>query len=175
MIDISRAKALKGWMTECELQWLAEQAAKCYYLIIEVGSYQGRSTVAMAANTDANVWAIDRWNGPATPQSTTNVDDSDYNIFLSNTEDLCITPIRKTSLEAAKDVPWRAEMIFIDGSHDYESVKADILAWRQHVGPDGLLCGHDYGIWPGVKQAVDELFPGVSVVGSIWYTRINND
>lgn len=172
MVDIEKAKKIRGWMFDNELQWLAEQAAKCSYLIIEIGSYQGRSTVALAANTVACVWAVDRWDGPATPQSATNVGGSDYEKFLANTAGLTVVPIRKTSLDAAKEVPWKADMIFIDGSHDYESVRADILAWKPALVPNGLLCGHDYGAWPGVKQAVDECFPAITLVGSIWSVRV---
>jgi hypothetical protein len=53
-----------------------------------------------------------------------------------------------------------ADVVFIDGSHDYQSVKRDIALWRTRVRPaGGRLCGHDYDDnWPGVKQAVDEAF-----------------
>jgi predicted O-methyltransferase YrrM len=73
-----------------------------------------------------------------------------------------------TSLEAAaKLVGLEFDMIFIDGAHDYENVKADILAWRP-LSEGGLLCGHDYGTcWDGV---VKELIPHPKVgAGSIWY------
>jgi predicted O-methyltransferase YrrM len=52
------------------------------------------------------------------------------------------------------------DCIFIDGSHDYESVKRDICMWSRLVKKGGILCGHDYNISHfGVKDAVDELFP----------------
>jgi len=50
------------------------------------------------------------------------------------------------------------DVVYIDAAHDYESVKADILAWRPKLKPGGILSGHDYGPHaPGVIQAVDEL------------------
>jgi hypothetical protein len=48
------------------------------------------------------------------------------------------------------------DFIFIDASHEYEGVKADILAWKPKIKPGGMLSGHDID-FPSVKQAVDEL------------------
>ena len=59
------------------------------------------------------------------------------------------------------------DFCFIDASHEYEDVKADIAAWLPKVKPGGILAGHDfYGVdhpgygkgWVGVFQAVDEAF-----------------
>jgi cephalosporin hydroxylase len=51
--------------------------------------------------------------------------------------------------------------VFIDASHAYEDVIADIRLWAPKIRSGGLLCGHDYGMeayypqW-GVTRAVDE-------------------
>jgi hypothetical protein len=79
-----------------------------------------------------------------------------------------IHAVRDTSLAAAAGFNQRADMIFLDASHAYEDVAADIEAWRSKVRPGGTLCGHDYGTWPGVKQAVDERFTSINLTGSIW-------
>ncbi len=50
------------------------------------------------------------------------------------------------------------DFCFIDGAHDYDSVKADILAWLPKVKPGGYLFLHDYGLFDGVTKAVDEMF-----------------
>jgi hypothetical protein len=65
----------------------------------------------------------------------------------------------------------RFDAIYIDTSHDYETVARQI---RQTVGlltDDGLLCGDDYsdqGTW-GVKRAIREFAPGHAVFSNwIW-------
>lgn len=66
------------------------------------------------------------------------------------------------------------DLVFIDADHSYESVFADIVAWRPKVRVGGILCGHDYGgKFDGVKKAVDLLCPN-AVIGpqQVWATVI---
>lgn len=65
------------------------------------------------------------------------------------------------------------DFVFIDAQHDYDSVRRDILFWKQKVKPGGLLSGHDYdNNFPGVRHAVDEAFPdrfiGTNAVWGVW-------
>jgi hypothetical protein len=53
---------IPGWMSEIDLQWLGEQA-KHHDLIVEIGSYQGRSTRALGDNARGVVYAVDDWKG----------------------------------------------------------------------------------------------------------------
>ena len=50
-------------------------------------------------------------------------------------------------------------LCFIDGSHEYEDVKADLLAWLPKIKKGGILAGHDYvsDNNTGVCEAVDEV------------------
>lgn len=84
--------------------------------------------------------------------------------------------IKKSSIEAAKDCSDKSlDFVYIDASHDYENVKADIAAWTPKAAK--LICGHDYngrldkkGVW-GVKRAVDEAFGEENVIvrrGLVW-------
>lgn len=79
----------------------------------------------------------------------------------------------KDSLDAAQSIPDEfLDFVFIDASHDYVSVKSDILAWGSKVRQGGIICGHDYGKkYVGVKRAVDELFHKVTIMGTVWGVR----
>lgn len=52
------------------------------------------------------------------------------------------------------------DFVFIDGAHDYESVKQDISDWVPKIRKGGIVSGHDYYESKsgklGVKRAVDE-------------------
>ena len=63
---------------------------------------------------------------------------------------------RKTSIEAAQSfADGFFDLIFIDGDHTYDAVKADLAAWWPKLKIGGIFCGDDY-VWPDVKRAVDE-------------------
>ena len=172
--DIARALQIDGWMDEFELDWLARQA-KTKSLIVEVGSYKGRSTRALADNADGVVYAFDDWHGPRErlyvngeeiyPDFSTlftefqlNLADhlTDYKVKIiqGNHGDTSVIPpeFLRGHLEE------RPDMVFIDGSHDYDQVKRDLLIWRARLRPGGLMCGHDSS-WTDVFRAVNEIYP----------------
>jgi predicted O-methyltransferase YrrM len=175
MIDISHALTVEGWMSPAELTFLAEEAAKVPQggAIVEVGSFKGRSSCALAANTQAAIYCVDCWRdlGPegwfVGPWAT--VDDHRANTSqLQNIVRIHLSSIFAAQYFAAEGT--RFDLIFIDGSHNEHNVRQDITIWRPLLKEGGVLAGHDYGNadWPDVTKVVDELFPGVQVVDSIW-------
>lgn len=70
-----------------------------------------------------------------------------------------VTPIRAFSVDAAAkwDGP-EIGLLFIDGSHTYEDVKADYQAWLPHLAPGAVVALDDYGTKPnpGVTRFVQE-------------------
>src|SRR5271169_1206558 len=151
-IDIYRALTITGWMAECELTWLAGQA-RTKSRILEVGSWKGRSTRAMADNQPAGgvLYAVDTWKGQLTQEVhtkelATHEEGWLLKEFKRNMSGLSsVIPVQLTSMEAADKFRGESfDMIFIDGSHDYVDIKADILAWLPMLSPGGVFCGHDY-------------------------------
>ena len=73
-------------------------------------------------------------------------------------EDYDATFIRKTSMEAAKDVPDNSlDFVYIDGNHEFDYVMQDLIEWGKKVKPGGIISGHDYYRFrrAGVVDAVD--------------------
>jgi hypothetical protein len=188
-IDISRAEPIQGWMSVKELQWLAATAQACQ-VIVEVGSWKGRSTKALATHVSGLVYAVDHWRGSANDRGETRNEvakrgsNAVFADFLSNlsreVESRKVIPIQAESSEAVQMLQSAldgegAGLVFLDGDHAYESVKRDIKNYRQFVRKGGVFAGHDYSsTWPGVIKAVDEDVPGREVVRgeTIWYYRV---
>lgn len=65
------------------------------------------------------------------------------------------------------------DFVFIDGSHDYNSIKEDINTWMPKVKSGGFLAGHDYAIqYFGIMKAVMESFDKWEVFkGKKWGLR----
>lgn len=167
-MKIGRALKIEGWMKSEELRWLAQQASKCKR-IIEIGCYRGRTTRALLDNSTAHIWCIDSWDFRAKGMKK-----DDKRAFMRNIVADRVTTMQMLSSEAAKLLKGQTfDMIFIDGNHEYEYIRADILAYRSLVR--GLLCGHDYHrkSWPGVFKAVNELIPNRQQgPGAIWHCQI---
>ena len=62
------------------------------------------------------------------------------------------------------------DFIFIDASHMYRSVIADIVCWVPKVKIGGLISGHDYmSTKYDVREAVNKIFPRANIRGEIWW------
>lgn len=150
--------------------------------IIEVGSWKGASAINMAQickknNLQTQIFCVDTWLGAL--EFWTNLADTEernlyikngypqvYYQFLSNvihtdTQDL-ITPLPLPSNIAHKVLNFhniKADLIYIDASHEYEDVLVDIRNYRQLLNASGIIFGDDFtNSWPGVERAVRESF-----------------
>lgn len=161
------ATEIPGWMSHEELDWLAEQA-RTAHKIVEIGSWQGRSTKALASATEGTVWAVDDLTGEAkSPLAPAELERR----FTENlhVELLCgkVAPIRQSSLAAAEIfLLGSVDMVFIDGDHEAPAPADDLAAWLPKLKAGGLMCGHDR-FHEGVAAALKHLLwrPGP---GSIW-------
>lgn len=84
-----------------------------------------------------------------------------FEIFCNNIKRFELTevinPIKMRSEFAFNTWSIPLKFVFVDGCHEYEFVKKDIL-WKRFLVPGGVMVFHDYHTpWKGVKKAVDEL------------------
>lgn len=145
---------------EAELLYQAAKLSRG--LIVEIGSYMGRSTAYLALGTQAGfrqpIVSIDPWRAP--------VEVHLFETFQRNIARLgvngAVTPIRMPSAEAYRlKIPAEAwtcgiELLFIDGDHLEAGVTLD-LRWIERVNVGGVVAFHDYGNgdWPDVTRVVD--------------------
>jgi predicted O-methyltransferase YrrM len=120
--------------------------------IVEVGAYKGKSTIALASGSACagreKVMSIDPHGGGTLEVFRGNI----AKCGLSGQ----VMTVVAVSREAREKFEGPIRLIFIDGLHDYKSVKDDIELWKGPVIDGGILAFHDYN-YPTVHQAVKEL------------------
>lgn len=163
--------SIDGWLTRNEAATLYRLAASTSAAIVEIGSWQGRSTAAIALGSMAGgqhpVYAIDSFVGVAPLDRPTaggqrpGWQSSSPELLRANLDRVGVNGlvriIAKPSLEAAAEAP-DCGLLFVDGAHDYATVKADLEAYAPKVMVGGFLACHDcHEADPEVVQAVDEV------------------
>lgn len=145
--------------------------------IIEVGTWKGGSALTLAAAAadlgleveilcvDTWLGALEMWTDPADPErygalALKHGYPTLYYQFLANVcragRQRAITPFPVPSVTAAQ---WfalrgvRADLIYIDGSHEEEDVLQDLVSYWGIVRPGGVIFGDDWS-WDGVRLAV---------------------
>lgn len=169
---LAAVQNIDGWLSVREATALYDLARATAGPIIEIGSYWGRSTAALAlgamAGQGAELFAIDSFIGvPPVDRQTEHGarpgwKGSSPSQLLENLTAAGVrgkvTIVAKASADAANDVPDECGLLFIDGGHQYEEVLVDMQLYLPKVAPGGMVVLHDcWDCDPGVVQAVDEL------------------
>ncbi len=164
-----------GWLTDAEA-WELHEAARTLPahgpepIAVELGSWQGRSTIALAAGLRARgggtLFAVDPHRDSALHRATGVADtfeSFEMNVRSAGLSDH-VRAIRELSAQAARQfAPDTVDLLFVDGSHLYEAVAADLEAWRDALVDEAVVAFHDARDEPGVVRFVKER---VSCAGS---------
>jgi hypothetical protein len=155
------------------LCWLARQAAGN---VVEIGCNMGLTTRDLAVtNPDTIVYAVDYFGEDfplATEQRGERPSPQNFCLYARNLPNVvCIHQLSaRLNYRALRNV----KLIFIDGDHSFEGVRADTeaaLAFLRTAG-GGWLAWHDYyeggPDWVGVRRYVDSLELDVSQVENTW-------
>ena len=136
-------------------------------VVIEVGSWIGGGSTKhigeLLKSRRGKLYAVDTWLGNVTQQPGQchfqDILPKVYQQFLSNMVHWDLTdvvvPIRMKSLEAAKALRVKPDLIYIDADHSTEAVYQDLTAWYPFVKKGGILCGDDW-TWDSVRAAVEK-------------------
>ena len=141
--------------------------------IVEIGSWKGKFTVFIGEGSESagkiKIYAI-------YPHIEGTYEEFKRNIKNAELNDIVI-PVVKTSEEAAKDFTEPVEFIFIDGDHEYESVKNDFELWFPKLINKGIIAFRDTVAWPGPRKVVKKYIyasryvKNVGFVDSITFAR----
>jgi predicted O-methyltransferase YrrM len=111
--------------------------------VVEIGTYIGRSTIALAfAQKEKGGRPIQTIDIARHPQLDQNLREAGVDEFV----DVTVRP----STDAARDWSEPIELLWIDADHSRVGLRADIKAWRDHVIEGGQVAFHDY---PGVDSS----------------------
>jgi len=141
-----------GYLTDKEGELLYSLAKNCKGkgVIVEIGSYKGKSTIWLSRGSKAGnkikVYAIDPHRGSPELREKIQGKIWSYEEFKNNIEKAkvsdIIIPIITTSEEAAKYFEEPVELIFIDGNHSYDHIRLDFKLWFPKVVDCGFMAFH---------------------------------
>jgi len=152
---------IEGWMSYTELIWL-NLTAKKMNSIVEVGSWKGRSAHTLASACPGKVYLVDNFSRD--PKENPNVEEE---LRKNISEFKNVEILKMSSIEASHHFKDKSiDMVFIDASHDRQSVYNDIVAWYPKC--KNLVCGHDFDNDNVRLGILDADFHNRIEVGSIW-------
>ncbi|MFB2918612.1 MULTISPECIES: class I SAM-dependent methyltransferase [Aerosakkonema] len=144
---------------------------------VELGSYKGRSSVAIASVLPSNgvLYCVDRFQG-SEEQKKSHIDTSNLleaftnNIECFGVKDKIYTLQMSTTEASKKFEPESIDPIRHDAAHDGDAVKADLLNWYPKLKQGGYLFCDDYAPnWAGVMRAIETVgLEGKVVAASLW-------
>jgi predicted O-methyltransferase YrrM len=157
---INKVRPRKGWFSDQQMRLLHPYISNYQGLnplLVEIGTFHGRSTEFFAlSNPSMNILTIDRaeeYEGLRISEKPPN------HIDIDLLREHKIFQVLGDSLEISGLFNWPVDILFIDGNHEYEFVRADALSWIPKVREGGLIIFHDDDPqnWPGVTQTIDEV------------------
>lgn len=162
MKELNDVYPLPGMLTYGEVDCLYQlgQFNQCDGAIVEIGSWKGKSTIALALGAakvhQEKIYAIDPHK--ILPEEKY-FEDTEAEFYANIKEvgmDGQVTALIMTSQEAARGWNKPIRLLWIDGDHRYESAKLDFTLWEPHVVEGGILAMHDTIRKKGPKRVLWE-------------------
>lgn len=126
-------------VTEKELELLLKYS-KNADLILEIGCYEGKSSVTLAKKTSGKVISIDPFiKGPLGFSHRKLI----AKFYRRKNKAKNLEFIEKFSFDAVPYISQKIDLLFIDGDHSYQAIKQDWQDWYPKVKDGGIIALHD--------------------------------
>jgi cephalosporin hydroxylase len=130
-------------------------------IIVEIGTRNGGSALVLAMNSFVPVVTIDILADPRlSPEENARYGYKTPPLLKKHWARFAggsrIEQVTSPSTSYTHPCGRPVGLVFIDGGHEYEEVKADWLHFYDFVSPGGYIMLHDYQSFPGVTTFIDE-------------------
>lgn len=164
----------EDWFCDASCSALAQlvrEVADVPGRLVEVGSWEGRSTIAMANATTRRIDAVDTWAGSPGEISAALAGERDvYATWRSNIDEATkgnVVGHRMGWREYAALDDSPVALLFIDAEHTFREVFDTIEAFLPMMAPGGTICGDD-AHHPPIRDAVRVRFPRFEQRATVW-------
>ena len=163
---LAAVAGVEGWLSDDQARRLWDRARSVHPggLIVEIGSYRGRSAIVLARAVEgrAEVIAVDPHagndRGPRQIHGTSAQGEADNRAFRENLERAgvagAVRHVRRASQAALEEVEGPVDLLYVDGAHRFGPARADVVRWGARVRPGGTLMVHDAYSSIGVTLAL---------------------
>lgn len=174
-------ETVEGWFNSRD--FYRDMVARCPDggTMVEVGCWKGRSLSCLlveAANSgkQLKIIGVDHWKGSINePMLLEGAAACDLRAICEGNCRRAGYPFQLITAYSTAANVGLVDFVFLDDSHDYESVCAGILAWIKRLKPGGIIAGHDANS-SGVPRARKELLPDANVTHCCcWWKEIELD
>lgn len=153
---IKKAESIPSWTSLAERDEVSRLAAQVKKggLIVEIGGlYGGMTAVLGLSNPKAEITVIDEFSWNPITERVASAEG-----LLANVAEVGVANVSVIAEDSrVTGTNWKnpIDLLWIDGGHSYEYVKADLDNFGPHAQ---VIACHDYDnpFWPSIRQAVED-------------------
>jgi predicted O-methyltransferase YrrM len=185
---------IPGWFNYSETYDIIVDAIPEDGIIVEIGSFLGRSThylgtsLMNAGKEDVKIYCVDTFEG-SSEHANIKLPKDFSSIFRENLKFFIGRDMVRLCQGRSDDIgilekfqEATVDYVLVDGAHEYDAVKEDIINWWPKLKPNGVMFGDDYSL-ASVSQAVQDGFGAIQVEAygankgfeQTWYSAKNGE
>jgi predicted O-methyltransferase YrrM len=168
--DVLMTGVIEGWRVreDLVLLYLLARDLSGDGTVLEIGSYKGLSTAALAfgaihGGRRLPIHTVDPHTGDRQVLEAgegdewgSSVEEFERNMRWAGIEDAVVAHVMRSDELAARWPGEPVRLLFVDGWHSYGAVRRDLDDWLPLLSPHGAVVVDDYANYDEVRDAVDD-------------------